>query len=53
MDELQRILERDLGKLPSRILGHPQRSTLDRASEASLGVRFRGHERMFSRFDGA
>jgi hypothetical protein len=47
MDELQRILERQVREFASGVLGHPQRPTLDRSAEADLSVRLRSQERMF------
>lgn len=49
MDELERILKRQVWELASGVLGHPEGSPLDRSAEADAGMRFRGHERMFSR----
>lgn len=48
MDELQRVLEREVRQLASGVLGHPQRPALDRPTEADVSVGLRGHERMFS-----
>jgi hypothetical protein len=49
MHELQRILKRQVRELARRVLGEPERPSLDRAPEANLSVRLCGHERMFSR----
>jgi hypothetical protein len=35
MDELEGGLERELGHLACGVLGHPQRSALDRAARAT------------------
>lgn len=51
MDEPECVLEREIRKLAGRVLGYPERSTLDRSAEAGVGVSLRGHERMFSCFD--
>ena len=48
MHELQRVLERKVRELASSVLGHPQRSTLDRSAEAGVGVCLGCHERMFA-----
>jgi hypothetical protein len=49
VDELERVRERQVRKLPRSVLGQPQRPTLDRASETHLSVGVGGHvERMFS-----
>jgi hypothetical protein len=34
-------------ELTRGVLGHPKRLVLDSSAEASLGMRLRGHERMF------
>jgi hypothetical protein len=47
MDELQRILERQVVELASRILGHPEGTALDRSAESHLCAGLRRHERMF------
>ena len=39
VDELERILEGELRKLPRRILGQPERPALDRSAKADMGVR--------------
>ena len=49
MHELQRVLERQVRKLASRVLGQPQRSALDGYAEANVRVRLSGQERMFAR----
>lgn len=38
MHELQKVFERQVGKLAGGVLGQPQCSTLDRAAEADMGV---------------
>jgi hypothetical protein len=49
MDELERVRERQVRKLARRVLGQPQRATLDRAPETHVCVGIGGHvERMFS-----
>ena len=48
MDELQQILEREVRELACRVLSEPERPTLDRSTEADVGVRLRSQERMFS-----
>jgi hypothetical protein len=49
MDELQRIMKLQVRQLAGRILGQPERSTLDRSAEADVSVRLGGQERMFAR----
>src|SRR5262249_44535353 len=51
VDELERVLEREVRQLAGGVLCQPQRAALDRPAEADLGVRLRGHERMFSLLD--
>ncbi len=46
MHELQRVLERQVRKLASSVLGQPQRSALDRSAEADVRVGLGGQERM-------
>ena len=48
MDELQRILERQVRELASGVLGQPQCSAFDRSAEADVSVRLCGQERMFT-----
>jgi hypothetical protein len=48
-DELQGILKRQIGQFARSVLGHPQRSSLDRSAETHVRVGFRSHERMFPR----
>ena len=48
MDELERVRKRQVRELARGVLGHPERSTLERSTEADVSVRLRGHERMFS-----
>src|SRR5262249_23666870 len=48
VDELQGIPERQIRQLARRVLSQPQRPSLDRATEADVGVGLRGQERMFS-----
>jgi len=48
MDELERILEREVRKVAGGVFSSPQRSALDRSAEADAGVRLGGHERMFA-----
>jgi hypothetical protein len=38
VDELQRVHERQVRDLAGGVLGQPQRSALDRATEADVGV---------------
>jgi hypothetical protein len=47
MDELQRVLERQIRELASSVFGHPESRTLYRVAEADVGVRLGGQERMF------
>ena len=49
MDELERILERQVRELASGILGGPERPALDGSPEADVSMRLRGHEHMFAR----
>ena len=49
MDELQRVLKRQVRKLASGVLGQPECSALDRSAETDMRVRLRGQERMFAR----
>ena len=49
MDELQKILERQVRELASGVLSEPERSTLDRSAEANVSVGLGGQERMFAR----
>jgi hypothetical protein len=49
VDEPERILEREIRQLAGGVLGHPERTALDRSAEANLTVRLRSQERMFSR----
>ena len=48
MHELERILQRQIEGFASGILGHPERSALDRSAEAVVRARLGGHEHMFS-----
>ena len=48
MDELQRVLERQVRELASGVLGQPQCSALDRSAEADVSVGLGGQERMFA-----
>ena len=43
VDELQGILEREVRQLAGGVLGQPECSALDRASEADVGVRLSRH----------
>ena len=43
----QRVLERRVRHLANGVLGHQQRSALDRSAEAHVSVRLCSHERMF------
>jgi hypothetical protein len=45
MDELQSVVERQVRQFASCVLGHPKGTSLDRAAEADLSLRLRGHER--------
>ena len=42
MDELECVLEREVGKLAGSVFGHPQRSMLDAAAEARLSWSWTG-----------
>jgi hypothetical protein len=46
MDQLQKILERQVREFTGGILGHPECSTLDGAAEPNLRVGLGDHERM-------
>ena len=48
VDELERVLERQVRELASCVLGEPECTALDRSAEADVRVRLGGHERMFS-----
>jgi hypothetical protein len=49
MDELQRVLERQVRELAGGVLGQPEGSALDSAAEADVSMRLCGHyEHMFS-----
>ena len=48
MDELQRVLERQVRELAGGVLGQPQSSALDRSAEPDVRVGLGGQERMFS-----
>jgi hypothetical protein len=48
MDELERVLERQVRELASGVLGHPQSSALDSSAEADVSVGLSRHEHMFS-----
>jgi hypothetical protein len=47
VDELERACERQVRELTGPRLCEPECSTLERPTEANLGVRLRGQERMF------
>lgn len=49
MDELQRVLKRQVRELASSVLSQPQRPSLARSAEADVRVGLGGHERMFPR----
>jgi hypothetical protein len=48
MHELQRVLERKVRELARRVLGQPERPSLDGAAEADMGAGLGGHERVFA-----
>jgi hypothetical protein len=48
MNELVRVLEREIRQLPCSVLGRPESTTLDRSAETDVRVSLRGHERMFA-----
>jgi hypothetical protein len=49
MDGLQGIFEVKVRQLAGSVLSEPECAALDCATEADVGVSFRGHERMFPR----
>ena len=48
MDELQRVLERQVRELAGGVLGQPEGSALDRSAEADVSMGLGGQERMFA-----
>jgi hypothetical protein len=48
VDELERVLEREVRELARSILGEPERSALDRSAEADVRVGLGGQDRMFT-----
>ena len=49
VDELERVLERQIREFASSVLSQPESSALDGTTEADVRVRLRGQERMFAR----
>jgi hypothetical protein len=48
VDEPERVLERQVRELAGGVLGHPECAAFARTLEPDVGLRFGGHEQMFS-----